>query len=196
MSRRLTREALKWLLENISVRKYESEHTDWPAILDKQFGAGVWYADEGNPGRYVFDDKREHEDAFEVADPRQFRKDNHADERIAIPFYENAKWSAAEVFDAKYLAYVTHVHMHRFNIHRWQSVKPKDENKEDWIRLHWFAGKTLWRATGPAVYKSNSAGRLWWLAHMSAEAAKYQARGQVLKKFCEKVDLYHETMSR
>ena len=196
MSRRLTKEALGWLLGNISVKRYGDENTNWPGILDKKFGAGGWYVDAGATGRYVFDDKRGIEDAFEAADPRQFREENHADARIAIPFYENTGWGMAEVFDVRYLAYVTHVHMHRFNVHRWRFAKAKDTTKEDQIRLHWFAGRSTRLSGGQSVHKSNSAGRLWWLARMSAKAARYQSREQLLSIFCGKVDLYHETMSR
>ena len=196
MSRRLTKEALKWLLDNISVRRYEDENTDWPAILDKKFGSEKWSVEVGTPGRYVFDDKHGIGDAFEAADPRQFKNENNADASIAIPFYEKAGWGLAEVFDSRYLAYVTHVHMHRFNVHRWRFAKAKDTTKEDQILMHWFAGRSTVPSGGPAVHKSNSAGRLWWLARMSEKAAKYQSREQLLSTFCEKVDLYHETMSR
>lgn len=196
MSRRLTKEALGWLLQGISIEKYENEYTDWPSILDGKFGAGEWYVEEGGPGRYIFDDKREIEDAFKAADPRQFQKSNHVDVHIAIPFYKNAGWGKREVFDARYLAYVTHMHMHRFNIYRWNFAKRKDVTKEEQIRIHWFAGKSTGLSTGRVVHMSNTAGRLWWLAHMSEKAAKYRTREQVLSKFCKKVDLYHETMAR
>ena len=195
MSRRLTVEALVWLLQNISVKRYGDECTDWSAILDKKFGAEGWYVEAGAPGRYIFDDKRI-EDAFEAADPRRFREENHADARIAIPFYENAGWGMAEVFDARYLAYVTHVHMHRFNVYRWRFAKTKDTAKEEQVRKHWFAGSSTGLSAGQSVHKSNSAGRLWWLAYMAEKAARYRPREQMLSRFCEKVDLYHETMSR
>ena len=195
MSRRLTKEALGWLLDNISVERYGDENTDWPDILDKRFGAGGWYVEAGAAGRYIFD-KLGVGDAFEATDPRQFREENHADARIAIPFYEHAGWGMTEVFDARYLAYVTHVHMHRFNVHRWRFAKTKDTMTEDQIRRHWFAGKSTGLSGGQPVHKSNSAGRLWWLAHMSTKAARYQSREQLLSIFCEKVDLYHEPMSR
>ena len=196
MSRRLTKDALEWLLDNISVKRYGDENTDWPDILDKKFGTGGWYVEAGVVGRYIFDEKREIEDAFESADPRQFKEANHADAQIAIPFYENAGWGMAEVFDVRYLAYVTHVHMHRFNVHRWRFGKFKNTKKEDQIRLHWFTGRSTGLSSGQSVHKSNSAGRLWWLAHMSTKAARYQSREQLLSIFCRKVDLYHEPMSR
>ena len=192
MSRRLTRKALKWLLENVSVKMYENEYTDWPSILDDTFGNGEWYRD-GVDGCYIFDDA--HDDAFEVADPRQYKEANHVDADIAIPFYENAGWGVREVFDTRYLAYVTHVHMHRFNVHRWRFGKTESENKKKQIGLHWFTGLGD-IPSGPAVHKSNTAGRLWWLAHITKGAAKYQAREQILRKLCHRVDLYHETMSR
>ena len=192
MSRRLTGEALKWLRKNISIKRYEDEYADWSAILDGALGVGGWYK-EGVNGRYVFG---EHDDAFAATDPRQYREANHVDADIAIPFYENAGWGVKEVFDTRYLAYVTHVHMHRFNVHRWRFDKTKSEKKEKQIGLHWFTGLGDGPPSGPAVHKSNSAGRLWWLAHVSESAAKYQAREQILSKLCHKVDLYHETMSR
>ena len=193
MSRRLTGRALKWLRNNISVKRYEDESTDWPTILDDTFGDGEWY-EEGVVGRYIFDDT--HKDAFEAADPQRYKEANHVDADIAIPFYENAGWGVKEVFDTRYLAYVTHVHMHRFNVHRWRFGKTKSEKKAKQIGLHWFTGLGDGPPSGPAVHKSNSAGRLWWLAHISEEATKFQQRKQILTKFCHKVDLYHETMSR
>ena len=197
MSRRLTSSALEWLLKNISVQRYDDEHMDWRAILDGQFGAEKWHEGGGAEGKYVFDDKGECSDAFEAADPRQFERENNADVPIAIPFYDNAGWGTAEVFDVRHLAYVTHLHMHRFNVHRWRFSKAKPNTKEEQIRLHWFAGRSKGlSAGGSVVHKSNSAGRLWWLAHMSKEAARNKTRKQVLSKFCEKVDIYHETMSR
>lgn len=195
MSRRLTGKALRWLLDNMSVRRYVDENTDWPSILDKEFGAGEWYAEARASGRYIFD-KHGIEDAFDAADPRQFPYANNADAEIAMPFYENAGWGMAEVFDPRYLTYVTHVHMHRFNVHRWRFADAKDTKKEGQILKHWFAGKSTGPAGGQSVHKSNSAGRLWWLARMSEKAAKYQSRKQLLSAFCEKTDLYHETMSR
>lgn len=197
MSRRLTGKALVWLLQNISVKRYEDEHTNWTAILDKELGAGRWWRDSpDSAGRYTFDDKHKIEDAFEAADPRKYTNENDADIDIAIPFYENAGWSKTEVFDVRYLAYVTHVHMHRFNVHRWRFAKAKKESKEEQIRIHWFAGRSTGMSSGTIIHKSNTAGRLWWLAYMSEKAARYQSREKMLSKFCEKVDLYHETMSR
>lgn len=116
----------------------------------------------------------------------------HHDDKYCLEFYRSLDGMTPQAAaDPLLLTYINHFHLHPYGIHRWLPDKPP-ANMGLFIDNHWFGTMST------NLHKRNTAGRLWWMAHISILAAEHSdgafSAEDVAAKFVESAEYYYRTL--
>ena len=175
---RLTQEAYDVLRQfaQDDPERYLDETTDFRAVL---LAHGVTSYTEPT-GLYL--------DDLSLEMPPESGPRNRVD-RQALAFYDALPgMTPAQATDPLLWAWLTHFRMHRFALCRWPRLK--DVNLTDHLRQHWFVDNQR-----HALWRDNTASRIWWLAHTARKAAQASAGAfnaqQAVNHFASNAEHYH-----
>lgn len=100
-----------------------------------------------------------------VSEGRQHRAD-----RQALDFYNSFTGITPSVAnDERMWAWMNHFMLHAYGLERWR--RQSNTNLTNYVRDHWFVSTTQ----SGAFWRSNTAGRTWWIAHTAHKAANSAA---------------------
>ena len=117
----------------------------------------------------------------------------HLADYQALDFYNALSgMTPRQATEPKILAYLNHVYLHEYGIHRWPYREGSTVKAN--IRNHWLTEANQ----RTDIYKSSIAGRTWWIAHVATKAAEasngaFDAK-QALEAFTKDPEYYHRTM--
>ncbi|MDA8001171.1 MAG: DUF6339 family protein [Alphaproteobacteria bacterium] len=116
----------------------------------------------------------------------------HQEDAYCLEFYSSLDGMTPQAAaDPLLLTYINHFYLHRFVIRRWLPDRPP-ANMGLFIDNHWFGTRS------ENLRKRNTAGRLWWMAHISVTAAEHSggafSADDVAAMFVDSAEYYHRTL--
>ena len=127
-----------------------------------------------------------------VDDAPRHRGTMHLEDRYCLEFYHSLEGMTPQAAaDPMILTYINHFYLHPYGIRRWLPDRTP-ANMGLFIDNHWFGTRS------ENLHKRNTAGRLWWMAHISILAAEHSGGAfsaeDVAAKFTESAEYYYRTL--
>lgn len=115
----------------------------------------------------------------------------HMGDECCLDFYKSmGEMTQRTAIDPMILTYINHFHIHEYSVSRWEFKPPTEISK--FINNHWFSTSHRYRAM------MNTAGRLWWMAHMATLAAKSSdgrlTAHEIIDKFSNGPEYYNRSL--
>ena len=160
-----------------------SHDTDFGALL-KERGVDDYTENTGAIG----DDEVVLKAALDEPSNRRHRSD-----RQALDFYDSLIGITPSLAtDQRMWAWMNHFRLHSYSIDRWAGGGAS--NLSRFVLTHWFVENQR-----EAVYRNNTAGRTWWIAHVARTAAQASSGAftehAALNLFANAPRHYHNCMS-
>lgn len=116
----------------------------------------------------------------------------HMGDGCCLDFYNSmSEMTPRTAIDPMILTYINHLHIHEYCVSRWE-FKPESAKMDRFINNHWFDTRHRYLAM------MNTAGRLWWMAHMAVQTAKFSdgrlTPHEIIKKFVNGTEYYNRSL--